>query len=143
MKTALYTTFYPAMLPYLETFWKTVLVQSDKDFDCWLGLDGVTVKDIETRLGHLDVNWLVAKHGSSIASVRQQALETIGERYETVILVDSDDVLYPNRVASAKAALQSYDVYACALDLIDEQGRELGLRFGLPSKKTGKIFCSR
>ena len=140
MKTALYTTFYPAMLPYLETFWKSIKSQTDSEFECWLGLDGVEILDIEMRLGQLEVNWLLAEQGSSIASLRQRALETICERYEAVILVDSDDVLYPNRVASAKAALQNFDVYACALDLIDEQGRELGLRFGLAEQKDWQDF---
>jgi hypothetical protein len=139
MKTALYTTFYPAMLPYLEPFWQSVQNQTDAEFDLWFGLDGLSQKELEGRLGTLKATWLV-QAGSSIATLRQLALEAICERYEAVILVDSDDILYPNRVRAAKAALQHHDGYACALDLIDETGKDLGLRFGLDEQKDWQDF---
>jgi hypothetical protein len=49
-----------------------------------------------------------------------------------VVLVDSDDVLHASRVASARKALLSSDLAGCALRLVDHQGRDLGLTFGLP-----------
>jgi hypothetical protein len=54
------------------------------------------------------------------------------ERYDGVVLVDSDDILHPSRIASARIALQELDLSGCALRLVDEKGRDLGQTFRLP-----------
>jgi hypothetical protein len=55
------------------------------------------------------------------------------DAHDAVVLVDSDDVLYPSRVASARAALEESDVAACALRVVDRDGVDLGVTFALPS----------
>jgi hypothetical protein len=64
------------------------------------------------------------------AQIRQKAIETLVREYDAVVFVDSDDLLYPTRVESARKALETSDVSGCALRVIDEAGADLGITFG-------------
>ncbi len=130
MKTALYTTFYPAAQPYLQTWAESVAAQSDQDFDLWIAVDHVATDHL--TLPPSNLHWLHANEGDTPASLRQRAFEDIIQAYDAVIFVDSDDVLLPERVATAKEALKSYDVYGCALNLINTNGQDLRLTFTSP-----------
>ena len=128
MRTAVYTTFYPAMLKYAEEFLYSVARQSDPDFDLWISLDGLEPTQINPPK-KLRVNYHQNKQAQNPIEMRKLALSQISEDYDSIILVDSDDILYPKRVAAAKKALEKYDGYACSLDLITENGKGLGLKF--------------
>jgi hypothetical protein len=130
MKTALYTTFYPAAKPYLQTWADSVAVQRDQDFDLWIAVDNVALETV--ALPRANIHWLYANADDTPASLRHRAFEEIIQAYDAVIFVDSDDVLLPGRVATAKEALKSYDVYGCALELIDTGGQRLGHTFTSP-----------
>lgn len=131
---ALYTTVYPGVEPYLPEWYRSVRAQTDQDFRLWMGLDAVSADAVRDVLGTDPGAVCVAAHtGDAPAQVRQRALAQIVDAHDAVVLVDSDDVLYPSRVASARAALQESDVAACALRVVDGQGRDLGLTFALPS----------
>jgi hypothetical protein len=54
-------------------------------------------------------------------------------KYDAVLFADSDDELLPSRVAAAREGLHRYELIGCALDVIDEQGKPLGVQFGPPS----------
>jgi glycosyltransferase involved in cell wall biosynthesis len=127
MKTALYTTFYPAAKPYLQTWIDSVTAQSDQNFDLWIAVDDVDTKNL--TLPRSNIHWLHANPDDTPASLRHRAFEEIIQAYDAVIFVDSDDVLLPERVAVAKDALKSFDVYGCALKLIDTNGQDLGQTF--------------
>ena len=71
--------------------------------------------------------WVLAQPGDTPAQVRQRLLERIVKACDGVVLVDSDDILHPNRVASARLALQHSDMVGCALRLVDTQGQALGI----------------
>src|SRR5262249_47307991 len=47
-----------------------------------------------------------------------------------ILFVDSDDLLLPDRVAAARRMLGQADGFACALDIADENARDLGVKFG-------------
>jgi hypothetical protein len=130
MKTALYTTFYPAAQPYLQTWGDSVAAQTDQDFDLWIAVDNGSLDD--WRRPRDTIYWLHANADDTPASLRHRAFEEIIQAYDAVIFVDSDDVLLPERVATAKEALKSYDVYGCALELIDTGGNPLGHTFTSP-----------
>jgi hypothetical protein len=130
MKAALYTTFYPAAKPYLQTWADSVTAQTDQEFDLWIAVDNVSLDDWKRPRDA--IYWLHAEPGDTPASLRQRAFEEIIQAYDAVIFVDSDDVLLPERVATAKEALKSYDVYGCALELIDTNGKPLGRSFTSP-----------
>ncbi len=91
------------------------------------------IEPVQNMLGSdLKANWVVAPSGASPAQIRQLALARIVETCAEVVLVDSDDLLHPSRVAAARADLQANELAGCALCLIDQQGKDLGLTFGLP-----------
>jgi nicotinic acid mononucleotide adenylyltransferase len=127
MKTALYTTFYPAAKPYLQIWADSVAAQSNQDFDLWIAVDNVSTDTL--TLPRSTIHWLHAHSDDTPASLRHRAFEEIVQAYDAVVFVDSDDVLLPERVATAKEALTSYDAYGCALKLIDTHGKDLGQTF--------------
>lgn len=135
MTLAVYTTVYPGVEKYLVDWYHSVRQQTDQDFQLWIGLDMVEPESIQNLLGDdLNAHWVVAAPRSTIAQVRQQALARIVETCSQVVLVDSDDLLHPTRVAAARAGLESSELVGCALCLIDQQGKDLELTFSLPAQ---------
>jgi hypothetical protein len=117
----------------LRDWYRSVLEQTDQDYQLWIGLDTIGVGAATEAMGaDPKATWVMAASGDTPAQIRQHALAQIVETCDGVVLVDSDDVLHPSRVASARAALQTGDLAGCALRLIDQGGRNLGLTFGLP-----------
>jgi hypothetical protein len=130
---AVYTTIYPGVEAYLVDWYRSLRQQTDQEFQLWIGLDKLGSESVQNLLGSdLKANWVVGPSGATPAQVRQQALARIVETCSGVVLVDSDDLLYPSRVAAARAALQDSELAGCALCLIDQQGKDLDLTFDLP-----------
>ena len=130
---ALYTTIYPGVEVYLKDWYRSVLEQTDQDYQLWIGLDTLNVGDVKKAIAaDPKATWVAATSGDTPAQVRQRALAQIIEVCDGVVLVDSDDVLHATRVASARAALQKSDLAGCALQLVDQQGLDLGLTLRLP-----------
>lgn len=133
MTLAVYTTVYPGAEAYLVDWYRSLRQQTDQDFHLWIGLDMLTRQSVKKMLGSdLKAKWVVAFSGATRAQIRHQALAEIVEVCPAVVLVDSDDMLHPSRVAAARVSLQSSELSGCALRLIDQQGKDLGLTFGLP-----------
>lgn len=132
---AVYTAVYPGVARYLGAWYASVQAQTDRDFDLWISLDGLTEAALESQLGTRPAaTFVVAETGSTPAQVRQQALAQIAERYDAVVLVDSDDLLHGDRVAAARASLGGADVAACGLRLVDEDGQPLGVSLATPGE---------
>ena len=132
---ALYTAVYPGAAPFLDAWYASVQAQADRDFDLWISLDGLTEAAVMAQLGNRPAaTFVVAEPGSTPAQVRQQALTRIADHYDAVVLVDSDDLLHPDRVAAARAWLEGADVAACGLRLVDEAGQPLGLSLATPGE---------
>ncbi len=87
--------------------------------------------------------WVISETGDTPAQLRQRVWEQMVCRYEGVILVDSDDVLHPTRVAAARCALRSSDVSGCSLRLVDECGRDLHLTMTLPEETAPQDILPR
>lgn len=114
-------------------WYRSLRQQTDQEFQLWIGLDEVGSEFVESVLGSdLKANWVTAPFGATPARIRQQALGQIVEACSAVVLVDSDDLLHPSRVAAARAALLNSELAGCALRLIDQQGKGLELTFDLP-----------
>jgi len=129
-RIAVYTTIYPGVEVYLPDWYRSVQAQTDRNFQLWIGLDGIEASAVETAIGsQLETVWVPSEPGDTPAQIRQQSLERIVEEFDAVVLVDSDDVLHPTRVASARAALQNAELAACALRLVDQDKQDLGTTF--------------
>ncbi len=130
---AVYTTIYPGVETYLVDWYQSLRQQTDQGFQLWIGLDKLGSESVQKVLGpDLKANWVVASVGTTPAQIRQRALARIVETCSAVVLVDSDDLLHPSRVAAARSALQTSELAGCALCLIDQHGNDLDLIFDLP-----------
>jgi hypothetical protein len=76
------------------------------------------------------VHWVEAVEGDTPATLRQRAFAALVSRYDSIVFVDADDVLLPERVESARQMLATFDVTGCALRLIDEHDADLDMTFG-------------
>ncbi|MGA8151685.1 MAG: hypothetical protein WB952_12095 [Terriglobales bacterium] len=135
MTLAVYTTIYPGVEPYLPDWHRSLCEQTDQEFQLWIGLDKLSMISVKTTVGsNLKANWVVADSGCTPAQIRQKVLSQIVETCSQVVLVDSDDLLHPSRVAAARESLKHSELAGCALRLVDQQGEDLGLTFGLPQQ---------
>ncbi len=131
-RLALFTTVYPAVTRFLPEWTRSVAAQTDTAFDLWIGLDGMLPDEVAGLIAGLPQppRWIVGQVGGSPGAIRGQAMARLTNEYDAVVFVDSDDLLSPERVEAARAALLRWDVAGCALQIMDEEARDLGLRFG-------------
>lgn len=132
---AVYTTIYPGVEQYIADWYRSLSQQTDREFQLWIGLDELGSESIKNIVG-MDLNaiWVTVSSGATPAQIRQRALARIVETCSGVVLVDSDDLLHPSRVAAARSALQASEITGCALRLIDEHAKDIGLTFDLPAE---------
>jgi len=134
-RLALFTTSYPEGERYLSDFFQSVFSQTDKKFDLWIGLDRIEEHIMSDYLSkNIPVSFIKRKKNESTISLRQRAIKEMIEKYKGIIFVDSDDILAPSRVAAARSSLTKYDVYGCAMKIIDEKGTDLNITFQIPQK---------
>ena len=92
--------------------------------------------DIEAAMeamgGDGEATWVPGERGDTPAQIRQRAFAQICEACDAVVLVDSDDVMHPTRVGSARTMLGASDLVGCALRLVDEDGQDMGVNLALP-----------
>lgn len=137
-RLALYTTVFPAIERFLSPWHESVLRQTDRDFDLFIGCDELSPADVERVIGHsVEATWHVAPRGSTPVQVREAVIREIlrNRSYNSVVFVDADDILHPSRVEAARYQMAQADVAACALDIIREDGTSTGHHFG-PSSST-------
>jgi hypothetical protein len=132
-KVAVCTTIYPGVEAYLPDWYRSLRAQTDKDYHLWVGLDGIEPEVVERVIGtQLEATWILSEPGDTPAQIRQRAMARIVEACDAVVLVDSDDILQESRLAAARASLETSELAGCALRLVDQEGQELGVTFGLP-----------
>lgn len=132
-RIAVYTTIYPGVEAYLLDWYRSVRAQTDQEFQLWIGLDQLEPGAVEAAIGaHLEAIWVPSQPDNTPAWIRQRSLAQIVEDFDAIVLVDSDDILHPSRVAAARAFLKTSELTACALRLIDQQGQDLATTFTLP-----------
>ena len=143
-RIAVYTTIYPGVEAYLPDWYRSVREQTDQDFQLWIGLDGIEASAVETAIGTLlDVVWVPSEPDNTSAQIRQLSLAKIVEDFDAVVLVDSDDILHPTRVAAARGDLQTSDLAACALRLVDQDRQDLGMTLSLPERTVPDTILPR
>jgi len=130
LRTALCTAVYPGVEPWLPELCRSIMEQSDHDFELLVVLDGVSETTwLESGGRDLRARLIPAPPGATPAEVRNVLLYAACA-HDLLVLVDSDDVLLPERTAAARRTLQSADVAGCAMELVDVAGRPLGHTFG-------------
>ena len=131
--TLVYSTVFPGIEPYLEDWYDSILRQSASDFTLCIGQDELGRDSVCKAAGRtVDASWILAPRGSTIAEVRNAGLGEVASQEGFVVTVDSDDILLPDRVQHARAALADADVVACAIELAAEDGSPTGDVVTLP-----------
>lgn len=134
-RIAVYATVYPGVEAFLPDWYRSVREQTDQDFQLWIGLDGIESSAVERAVGtQLGVVWVRSEPDNTPARIRQRSLEQIVRDFDAVVLVDSDDILHPTRVASARKALRTSELAACALRLVGKHSQDLGTTLTLPRR---------
>lgn len=124
---ALCTAIYPGVEPFLGDWYRSVEQQTTLQAQIWIAVDGLPIDSVVAHLGASpQVNWVQAEPGDTPALVRQRLLERAVETCDHVILVDSDDILHPQRVAAACDRLRHSDLTGCGLRLVDARGKPMG-----------------
>ena len=132
-KIAIFTTVYPNGLTFLYDFFDSLASQTDNNFDLWIGLDRIKEEDLTAyELDRFRVTFVERIENESNISLRRRMIEQIIENYQSVIFVDSDDILAPTRVSVSRSLLKHYDLYGCAMKIIDEDGADMNISFGMP-----------
>jgi hypothetical protein len=141
---ALYTTVYPGVEAFLADWYRSVRRQSDSDFSVWIGSDGLEPRAVmEAMGGDPRATWVPGSAGDTPAAVRQRALARLVDCFDAVILVDSDDILHPERVSGARMALAESDLVGCSLRFVDVEGQELPGSLALPPGRTPEDVLPR
>jgi hypothetical protein len=118
---------YPGVEPYLAGWYGSVREQTDRGFDLWISADGLDRKQVITAMGEdPEARWISVPAGAAPATLRSAAWQQLVASYPAVVLVDSDDVLEPSRIASARAGLETADVVGCALRISNASAVPLG-----------------
>lgn len=129
----MYTTVYPGVEPFLADWHRSLRRQTDADFSLWVGLDVLDPAAAAAAMGEEpDAVWVQGSPGDTPGSLRQRALAQVVERHDAVVFVDSDDVLHPSRVATARAMLAEHEFVGCPLRVVDQRGADLGTTFAPP-----------
>lgn len=133
-RLALYTTFYPQMLPFVREWADSVRQQTDRDFDLWIGVDGISISELPVNLAlGSRVTWVESDGRGPGAGIRVriEAIQRMVRHYDGIVFVDSDDILFPDRLARARQDLERFDLAGCALEVVDREGAAVGRRFGV------------
>ena len=144
-KIALCSTFYPGVEPFLRDWYTSVLKQTDRNYQLCIALDEIGVDSAVPTLGKIpdSVVWTTAEKGETPAAIRQRLLSQVVEEFDSVVLVDSDDILYPGRIAAARQSLYHGEMAGCALRLVDQQGLDLGKELNLPPQISPNMILPR
>lgn len=141
---AVYSTVYPAAAPFLPAWHASLRAQTDSEFDLWVGLDGITPSEVEALVGaKLDARWIAADRNESPTALRARAIEEMARTCESVVFVDCDDEMFPDRVSAARRGLADHEVTACGLRIVDEAGADTGLVFGPSADVDWQEFLPR
>lgn len=132
-RLAVYTTVFPAITRFLTAWYESVLHQTDRSFDLFIGCDELAPGEVQNVLGRpVEAKWHVAPKGSTPIQVREGAIQAIllDASYKSVVFVDADDILHPTRVEAARKLMIDHDVAGCGLEIINEDGSLTGYDFG-------------
>ena len=124
---------YPEGTEFLPDFFKSLSTQTDTKFDLWIGLDRIRKREIAKFFSDdFPITCIERETNESNITLRQRAIEQMIEHYNSIVFVDSDDILAPSRVSVSRSSMKHYDVYGCAMKIIDESGTDMNISFKMP-----------
>ncbi len=127
---ALFTVVHPGSLPYFGAFYGSVRRHAGANDRLVIASDGVSADALEDALGGpLDAELVPEKPDAGPVGVRVDTLLGLCERFQAIALIDSDDMLLAGWTDRVREVLWHADLAACAMTLVDEDGRPSGGAF--------------
>ena len=119
-----FTVCYPKALPYLDDFFKSLIDQTDQDFDVLVINDSCgPLADRLERYRALRIHEVPAT--GSLASIRQAGLnKVLVEGYKQVIFGDFDDCFAFDRIEKIKVLLRDWDIVVNDVSLFGDREEE-------------------
>ena len=121
-------------VPYIKLSFDSILNQTYKDTDLFIGVDGPVGKDLEECLKkyeqdeRITVEWF--KENRGLAIVLNDLLDICFKKgYEYIARMDADDISTPKRIEKQMAYLLQHpeiDVVGGAIEEIDENSESRG-----------------
>ncbi|HYH13633.1 MAG TPA: glycosyltransferase, partial [Flavisolibacter sp.] len=123
-QTAVLTTVFPQVLPFLEDLIKSLLQQTVKHFDLIIINDGVSVEQLN-RVLPKQLNWVnLPMNGLKPTINRWEGIQYCKSKgYQYIIFQDADDWMSENRIESSLSMLQKEAVVFSDLNLVTESGQ--------------------
>lgn len=141
---ALYTVAYPSSEKYMGSWCESVVSQTDKNFDVWISVYGLDLDLVKAKMGGLkNIHWLAMTDNLPLHKIWETAISKMIDAHSAVILADIDDFLLPARVEHARASLVHSDASACAMNIMNGEGQDLGLLFAPPAGTNLDEFLPR
>lgn len=117
MRLAFFSVVYPAILPYLPDFFRSLEAQTRQDFDLLL-INGGIQEANATLHAMTPLPFSLVDAAGPIAKVREQGINALIERgYDAVLFGDADDWFAPNRIEVCVQLLQTCDIVVNDLHL--------------------------
>lgn len=121
MKNAVVTFIYPYALKYLDEFEKCLSIQTFKDFDLVIFNDGVS--DLKEAISGYNDHFEIISVSGTPMQIRFEAFGWLNKSgYDKIIFQDIDDSMSSNRVECLINLLNSYEIVANDLSLMNEKG---------------------
>lgn len=140
-------------VPYIKLSFDSILNQTYKNIDLFIGVDGPVGKDLEDCLKKYEqdervtVEWF--KENRGLAIVLNDLLDICFKKgYEYIARMDADDISMPKRIEKQMAYLlqrPEIDVVGGAIEEIDENSESRGKTIIYPETPDGcyKFFAKR
>lgn len=124
MKTAFCSVIFPANLIYFNDFLHSLENQTDTHFDLLLFNDGI--ENLHDLLMSTSLKYEINEVEGSPSEIRAEVFRHLKmSNYDTIIFGDTDDYFSVNRVEDCKKKLESVDIIANDLILVDNDKNEI------------------
>lgn len=122
MKVAVVTFVYPSAIKYLHDFIKCLQTQNFKEFELLIFNDGVS--NLAEAINSFELPFKNIEVSGTPTQVRFSAFKWLGSSdYDKIIFQDIDDLMSSNRVKCLVSLLDSYEIVANDLSLMNEDAK--------------------
>jgi len=117
-KVAFFSVVYPGVESFLDDFFKSLMIQSFKNFDLIIINDGLHNLDVFISK-YSDLHIKIISFTDVIPKIREYGMNyLIANKYDIIIFGDSDDYFNLNRVETSVELLKRYDIVVNDLSLV-------------------------
>lgn len=124
-KIAFLSVVFPSIERFLDDFFKSLEVQTFKDFDVLIINDGLKgFEAYKKRFSGLNI--IEIEFTETPAKIRELGIkQALDKGYSAIVFGDADDYFAKNRVEVLKALLKDFDIVVNDIELVNESGEQI------------------